>query len=234
MRPAGIKNVKTKKEEKKRDECWSYQVVNQVFFCLPVCSIIMTPYRRDYVGATLSELPYIRNLKFSKKGNAIFDCLLCNLQNVPLNHTYWKKHCNAENKVKDWRAENDKTFQKWYAETYIQIKYEPWRQKLQRMLENFYETGEWNEDCYRCAFPESKIESVFERAKQRDAMAILELKIVRSFMKVKSTKRKLCDTYSEDSEEPGAFEITRVKYANQILKLVLPFLVQKGKYGGYN
>lgn len=158
---------------------------------------------------------------------------MCEKRNVTSDHCYSSKHEKAEqrnnNLIVNIRKDNDALFFKFYPQTFIQLKYIPWRVKMQKQLEDLYETGEWNN---RTTVPDVKSE--FEKLKFRDAFAFLELKIIKYFMGGKAIlpkKRKLCDIDSQDLDESTGdsidFETARVKYTF-ILRLILPFL-KKGK-----
>lgn len=162
----------------------------------------------------IKELPYLR-FTTTSKGFERVDCCICGVSDRDLDHCNWKKH---RNKV----AVFETMLTKFYAVTYLSIKYIPWREKMRKELESFSESGVWNGFIWNGGTPESVIRATFSSLLFRDAMAILELSIIKCFMK-ETKKRKVVAT--KDESNYTTFETIRTTRAHQILQLVKPFLM---------
>lgn len=173
----------------------------------------------------IKELPYL-SFTTTRKGFEKVDCRLCGCSG-DWDHLKGKKHRNKEAEVMHGMKTEKELFKKFYAETYLSIKYIPWREKMRKELEIFDERGVWN----GCIFysgvsvkntPESVIRATFSSLLFRDAMALLELSIIKCFMK-ETKKRKVVAT--KDESNFTTFETIRTTRAHQILQLVKPFLM---------
>ena len=161
----------------------------------------------------------------TRKGFKMVDCHLCGVSGN-WNHLNGKKHRNNVKKKTDRelfkKLYAEELFKKLYAETYLSIKYIPWREKMRKELEIFEKRGVWNGFKYNSGTPESVIRATFSSLLFRDAMAILELSIIKCFMK-ETKKRKVVAT--KDESNYTTFETIRTTRAHQILQLVKPFLM---------
>lgn len=177
----------------------------------------------------LLQLPYL-NFHYTEKNKVSFsrvDCRICGLTAVNEDHLYGKKHTKQAVEALRGLKRDRELFKKFYAETYISIKYEPWREKMRKELEIFDESGLWYA-IYLCrlGIPEDVIRNTFSSLLFRDAMALLELSIIKCFMK-QTKKRKFVAAENEttnDDSEFTIFETIRTTRAHQILQLVKPFL----------
>ena len=152
------------------------------------------------------------------------DCHLCGVSGNRNDHLNGKKHRNKLAVFETGMKTDKELFKKFYAETYLSIKYIPWREKMRKELEIFEKRGVWNGFKYNSGTPESVIRATFSSLLFRDAMAILELSIIKCFMK-ETKKRKVVAT--KDESNYTTFETIRTTRAHQILQLVKPFLMPK-------
>jgi len=79
---------------------------------------------------------YMTFVRLSKKKNEIYNCCLCKMSDVTDGHRYTPKHVKAErwekNEFKYIGKNNDALFFEFYPQTFIQLKYIPWRVKMQK------------------------------------------------------------------------------------------------------
>jgi hypothetical protein len=98
------------------------------------------------------NVDYIDEIRYSKKSNLSFRCLICSdkygyLFRSNSDHLSSKKHVKNYAKLLEYKHENGKyrleMFKKFYVESYLSLKDGFFREEWRRALEIYLETGAW-------------------------------------------------------------------------------------------
>jgi hypothetical protein len=181
------------------------------------------------------NVDYIDEVRYSKKRNLCFRCLICindngNHVRAVAEHLSSSRHTKNYAKLVAYKDEYDKyrleTFKKFYSESYLSLKHEFFRQRWRHALEVYLETGSWLNKSYHEFRISNLIQKKLDALKFREKMALLELCVIKCFVKRRFDSLEDMHNFDNVADDGTLdyFTTLRMSLVNQILVFVLPFL----------